>query len=163
YVRPDAKRLDGLRLDFNENLRGPSPKVMEAVAKVPRINCSCYPEPDHLIQALSRFLGVARECLLPTNGSDEAISAVFEPYVDKGESVILLSPSYDMYALYANITGAHIHWIAYREDFQFPLEEILQAIQPDTRLVVLANPNNPTGTLISRESLLRIVEANPHM
>jgi histidinol-phosphate aminotransferase len=164
YADPGVGRMDALRLDFNENLLGASPKVLEALAKISREEYACYPEYEDLNNALSEFLRVAKDCLIPTNGSDEATRAIFDTYIEKGDEVILLSPSYFMYELYAQVAGAKIVWMPYcLRDFSFPIEEILNAIGPNTRLIALANPNNPTGTLIEREDLLRIIEANPKM
>jgi histidinol-phosphate aminotransferase len=164
YADPGEGRMDALRLDFNENLLGASPKVLEALGKISREEYGCYPEYEALSNALSGFLRVAKDCLIPTNGSDEAIRAIFDTYLEKGDEVILLSPSYSMYELYAQVAGAKIVWVSYcLRDFSFPIEEVLNAIGPNTRLIALANPNNPTGTLIERKDLLRIVEANPKM
>ena len=135
---------------------------LRPLRNVSREEYGCYPEYADLNNALSEFLEVEEDCVIPTNGSDEAIKTIFDTYVEKGDEVILLSPSYSMYELYAQVAGAKIVWISYRlNDFYFPIEEILNAIRPNTRLIALANPNNPTGTLIRREDLLRIVEANP--
>ncbi len=164
YADPGVGRMGALRLDFNENLLGASPKVLEALGKISREEYGCYPEYEALNNALSEFLSVAKDCLIPTNGSDEAIRAIFDTYVEKGDEVILLSPSYSMYELYATVAGAKIIWVSYcLKDFSFPIEEVLNAIGPNTRLIALANPNNPTGTLIEREDLLKIVEANSKM
>jgi histidinol-phosphate aminotransferase len=83
-------------------------------------------------------------------------------YVAGGDDVMLLKPSYAMYRFYAEVAGAAVREIAYRsEDLAFPLEELLAAIQPTTRAILLANPNNPTGTGIDREGLRRVIEAAP--
>ncbi len=157
-------RMGAIRLDFNENLLGASQKVMEAIGKISREECGCYPEYADLNKALSQFLSVREECVIASNGSDEAIKTIFDAYVDKGDEVILLTPSYSMYELYAQVAGAKIIWVPYGSDgFSFPIEEILEAIRPNTRLIALANPNNPTGTLIDREDLIKIIEANPKM
>ncbi len=101
--------------------------------------------------------------MIATNGSDEAIKVLFDAYIDKGDEVILLTPSYSMYEIYAQIAGADIAWIPYGPDFSFPISEILKKIGPSTRLIAIANPNNPTGTLIPREALVKIIEKNPKM
>ena len=85
--------------------------------------------------------------LLLTNGTDEAIQVLLNTYVDDGDEVLLLRPSYAMYRFYAEVAGAAIREIDYRAgDLAFPLEELLDAIRPATRAVLIANPNNPTGT-----------------
>jgi histidinol-phosphate aminotransferase len=164
YQGPGEGRKEALRLDFNENLSGPSPKVLEALRNIPRETYGCYPEYRELLETLSAFLHIPSECILPTNGSDEAIRALFDTYVEKGDQVVLLAPSYPLYELYAKIAGAEILWVSYDlNSGEFPIEEVLRVIEPDTRLIALANPNNPTGTLIERQELLRIIQANPSM
>jgi histidinol-phosphate aminotransferase len=163
YIGPGENRIEYLRLDFNENVLGPSPKVLEALRAVTRAEYGCYPEYENLIAALSGFLKVPDTCILPTNGSDEAIRSLFDAYVEKEDEVILLVPSYSMYEIYAGVAGCKIVWVPYPEDFSFPIEAVLKAIGPKTRLIALANPNNPTGTLIAREDLVKIIEANSNM
>lgn len=163
YVPPMEGRMGNLRLDFNENLWGASPAVIEAIGKITQEECGCYPEYEVFKRMLSIFFGVEETCIIPTNGSDEAIRVLFDTYVDKGEEVILLSPSYSMYELFSQVAGAKIVWISYPSDFSFPVEEVLTKIGPNTRLIALATPNNPTGTLIPRKDLQRIIEKNPKM
>ena len=82
-----------------------------------------------------------------TNGTDEAIQVLVNTYVDDGDEVLLLRPSYAMYRFYAEVAGASIREIDYRaQKLAFPLEELLAAIRPQTRAILIANPNNPTGT-----------------
>jgi histidinol-phosphate aminotransferase len=98
-----------------------------------------------------------------TNGTDEAIQLVVNTYVDDGDDVLLLKPSYAMYRFYAEVAGAAVREIEYRhEDLAFPLEELLGAIRPETRSILIANPNNPTGTGIGAEGLRRVIEAAPN-
>ncbi len=163
YSGPGEGRMGTMRLDFNENLLGASPKVAEAIAKVTREEYGCYPEYEELYRALSAYLGVREECVIACNGSDEAIKVLFDVYVEKGDEVILLAPSYSMYELYAEVAGAKIVWVSYLPGFIFPIEEILKQIGPKTRFIAIANPNNPTGTLIAREDLVKIIEKNPQM
>lgn len=164
YVGPRSGRLNCMRLDFNENPYGPSPKVMEALQAISREECGCYPEYAQLNRALSDYFGVAPECVLAANGGDEGIRAIFDTYVDKGEQVILLSPDYSMYELYAQAAGACIVRIScFSDSFVFPIEQIMEAITPRTRLLALSNPNNPCGALIARENIVKIAAAHPHM
>ncbi len=87
------------------------------------------------------------EQFLFTNGTDEAIQVFINTYVDAGQEVVLLRPSYAMYRFYAEVAGAALRTIDYPQpDMEFPLEEVLDAITPETRAVLIANPNNPTGT-----------------
>src|SRR5665811_846757 len=93
------------------------------------------------------------------SGTDEAIQVIVNTYIDDGDDVLLLRPSYAMYRFYAEVAGASIREIDYRpENLAFPLEELLDAIRPSTRAILIANPNNPTGTGIAIEGIERILE-----
>ncbi len=97
-----------------------------------------------------------------TNGTDEAIQVFVNTYVDDGQEVLLLKPSYAMYRFYAEVAGATIREVAYPPPaMEFPLQEVLDAITPETRAVLFANPNNPTGTGISLLGIERILQRAP--
>jgi histidinol-phosphate aminotransferase len=99
------------------------------------------------------------EQFLFTNGTDEAIQVLLNTYVDDDDDVLLLRPSYAMYRFYAEVAGASVREIDYRpDDLSFPLEELLDAIRPTTRAILIANPNNPTGTGVSIEGIEKILE-----
>jgi histidinol-phosphate aminotransferase len=96
--------------------------------------------------------------MLFTNGTDEAIQVLINTYIDDGDGVLLLRPSYAMYRFYAEVAGASIREIDYRAaDLAFPLEELLDAITPATRAVIVANPNNPTGTALGLDGIEKIL------
>lgn len=151
YSPPTGGRSDKLRLDFNENTVGCSPRVLEFLRE--RLSASglaVYPEYSETKRALAAFFGVAEDEFLLTNGTDEAIQVLVNTYVDDGDDVLLLKPSYAMYRFYNEVAGASIREVEYRAgSLAFPFEELLDAIRPTTRAVLVANPNNPTGTGIS--------------
>jgi histidinol-phosphate aminotransferase len=160
YNPPTGGRADKLRLDFNENTVGASPKVIEYLRK--RLNeasLAVYPEYDAVKQELADFFEVEADDFTLANGTDEAIQVLINTYIDDGDEVLLLRPSYAMYRFYAEVAGAKIREIPYRtEKLAFPLEELLDAIRPTTRAILIANPNNPTGTGTSRAGVERILE-----
>ncbi|HEY1339476.1 MAG TPA: histidinol-phosphate transaminase, partial [Bryobacteraceae bacterium] len=101
---------------------------------------------------------VAPEQFVFTNGTDEAIQVFVNTYVDDGQEVVLLRPSYAMYRFYCEVAGAKIQEVEYPQpDMEFPLQAVLDAITPETRAVLLANPNNPTGTGVSLLGIERIL------
>ncbi len=163
YSPPTSGRAGKLRLDFNENTVGASPRVAEFLRE--RLSAEAlavYPEYDRVRPKLAAFFGVEESRLLLTNGTDEAIQVLVNTYVDSGEEVVLLKPSYAMYRFYAEVAGAAIREIPYRSgDLSFPLEELLEGLGPGTRAVFIANPNNPTGTGVPVEGIRRILEAVP--
>jgi histidinol-phosphate aminotransferase len=83
-------------------------------------------------------------------------------YVDDGDEVLILRPSYAMYRFYAEVAGAWVREIPYREGtLAFPFEELMNAMHPDTRAVLISNPNNPTGTAIRLEGIERLLRRAP--
>jgi histidinol-phosphate aminotransferase len=160
YSPPTAGRAGKLRLDFNENTVGASPRVLEYLREhLTEAQLSIYPEYGETKRELADFFGVEPDDFVLTNGTDEAIQVLINTYVDDDDEVLLLRPSYAMYRFYAEVAGANIREVAYRQEkLAFPLEELLEAIRPSTRAVLIANPNNPTGTGTSRAGLQRILE-----
>ncbi|MCL6545122.1 MAG: histidinol-phosphate transaminase [Bryobacteraceae bacterium] len=160
YSPPTAGRAGKLRLDFNENTIGAPPHVVEALRRRLEADLlAVYPEYGEVRAALAAYFQVSPDQLLLTNGTDEAIQVIINTYVDDGDEVLLLRPSYAMYRFYADVAGASVREIDYRpEDLAFPLEELLEAIGPATRAILIANPNNPTGTAASREQLEMILD-----
>ena len=160
YSPPTAGRAGKLRLDFNENTVGCSPRVVEFLReRLSADGLSVYPEYGEARQALAAFFGVAPDQLLLTNGTDEAIQIVLNTYVDDGDQVCLLRPSYAMYRFYAEVAGAALREVDYRAGtLAFPLEELLATIEPSTRAVLIANPNNPTGSGVGLEGIERILK-----
>ena len=163
YSPPTGGRAGKLRLDFNENTVGCSPRVIEFLReRLSADGLSIYPEYDETRPELAAYFGVAADQLLLTNGTDEAIQVLVNTYVDDGDEIVLLRPSYAMYRFYSEVAGAAIREIDYRpEDLSFPLDEFLAAIGPRTRATLIANPNNPTGTAIDLAAIEKILAAAP--
>ncbi len=100
--------------------------------------------------------------LLLTNGTDEAIQVLVNTYLDDADEVIIARPSYAMYRFYAEVAGAKIREIDYLPGtLAFPLAELLEAITPATRAILISNPNNPTGTAIGVPEIEQILERAP--
>ncbi len=160
YSPPSADRADKLRLDFNENTVGCSPRVVEFLKRqLDENRLATYPEYTEARKELAGHFRVENEQMLLTNGTDEAIQVLINTYVDDGDEVIILRPSYAMYRFYAEIAGGTIHEIDYRADtLQFPLEELLDAIQPSTRAILISNPNNPTGAAVDIVGIEKILK-----
>jgi histidinol-phosphate aminotransferase len=163
YSPPTGGREGKLRLDFNENTAGCSPKVIEALQKyITADHLTIYPEYGAAMEALAKFFGVEQAEFTMTNGTDEAIQVLLNTYADAGDDVVMLRPSYAMYRFYAELAGASVREIEYRPaNLAFPLDNFLDALRPETRAVLIANPNNPTGTGIGRDSIRLILETVP--
>ena len=160
YSPPTAGRAGKLRLDFNENTVGASPKVVEYLREhLTEAGLAVYPEYGEVKREIAQFFGVDPDDFILTNGTDEAIQVLINTYVDDNDEVLVLKPSYAMYRFYAEVAGANVRTIPYRaEKLAFPLEELLDVIGPVTRAVLIANPNNPTGTGTTRAGIERILD-----
>ena len=159
YSPPTGGRAGKLRLDFNENTVGCSPHVIDAIrTRITADALSVYPEYSDAKQAIAAYFHVKPEQFVFTNGTDEAIQVFINTYVDDGQEVLVLKPAYAMYRFYAEVAGAKIKEVAYPQpDMEFPLQEVLDAITPETRAVLISNPNNPTGTGLSLLGIERIL------
>ena len=160
YSPPTAGREGKLRLDFNENTVGCSPRVIEFLReRLQPAGLAVYPEYADTKRVLADFFEVKPEQFLLTNGTDEAIQVFINTYVNTGDEVVVLRPAYAMYRFYAEVAGAAIREVAYRPpQMDFPLDEMLHAITPTTRAVIIANPNNPTGTAVQFHGIERILK-----
>jgi histidinol-phosphate aminotransferase len=160
YHPPLAGR-QGLRLDFNENTDAASPRVMQRLQRLCPDELAKYPERDPVEVLVAKFLEVSRSEVLLTNGVDEAIHLLCQAYLDRADEAIIVVPTYSMYAIYAKATAAEVIRVRSADNFQFPLQAVLNAITPRTRLIAIANPNNPTGTVVSNDELLELARCAP--
>src|SRR5260370_11696992 len=160
YSPPTGNRAGKLRLDFNENTVGCSPRIIDFLkGQLSAERLAIYPDYADVRPVLAEFFRVDPAQLVLTNGTDEAIQVLINTYVDDGGEVLLLHPSYAMYRFYAEVAGASIREIDYRPGgLEFPLEELLAAISPSTRAVLIANPNNPTGTAVPLSGIEKILK-----
>ncbi len=176
YSAPLEGRRGLLRLDFNENTLGPSPKVVAAIRAIPADQYAIYPEYEGLREAVLANLahvGLSQP-LQPDqiglfNGVDAAIHAIFHAYGDRGDTLLTTSPTFGYYTPCAQMQGMVIEEIPYRlPDFAFPLEELRAALlsngalgwQPP-RILLICNPNNPTGTRLAPELILELAAEAP--
>lgn len=164
YSPPSAGRAGKLRLDFNENTVGCSPAVVNALVQaITQERLTIYPEYEATRRVLSEFFALPESQFLLTNGTDEAIQVLVNTYVDDDQEAIILTPSYAMYRFYAEVAGAKVRTLPYRPGtLAFPLDELLAAITPATRAILLSNPNNPTGTGIDLATIETILQRAPH-
>jgi histidinol-phosphate aminotransferase len=164
YHPPTGGRGDKLRLDFNENTIGCSEKVTQfLVEHLVENDLAVYPEYNEARKELAAYFKVGENEFALTNGTDEAIQVLINTYVDDDDEVLILKPAYAMYKFYAEVAGAQVREIAYRPGtLAFPLQELLGAIQPTTKAVLISNPNNPTGTGVDLDGVVRILKRAPH-
>ncbi|MBI1861416.1 MAG: histidinol-phosphate aminotransferase family protein [Deltaproteobacteria bacterium] len=156
---PQSGRYERLRLDKNENISGFSPEIIqEMLSNVSPHFLAAYPEPGVLYQKIAKKHDLPESHVLVTAGSEMAIRYVFETYLDKGDEVVFLDPSFAMFEVFANICGATSVRIPFGPNLSLSVDDIVAAIGPKTKIVAIANPNNPTGTVLSETDLLRLAE-----
>ncbi len=159
---PPLRNREGLRLDFNENTVGCSPRVLERLRTLDAELLARYPERDPSERVVAGHLGLAAEEVLLTNGTDEAIHLICETYLEPEHEALIGVPTFAMYEIYAAATGAKVTPVLGDNSFRFPADEILGRVNERTRLIAVANPNNPTGAQASKDDLLRLAKAAPH-
>lgn len=160
YHPPLAGRV-GLRLDFNENTVGCSPRVIERLRQLTAEELARYPEREPVEATAAAYLKVKPEELLLTNGIDEAIHLVCETYLEPGDEALIIVPTFSMYEIFAAAPGARITKISAGANFSFPTQTILRHLSSTTRLIALANPNNPTGAAAPLEDVALIARSAP--
>jgi histidinol-phosphate aminotransferase len=159
---PPLSGRKGLRLDFNENTVACSPRVLEVLSGIAASELAKYPERALVEAKVARHLGLDAERVLLTNGVDEAIHVLCQTYLDRGDEFLFPTPTYSMYEIYGSCTDATVKTVPSAEGFAFPLESLLAAITPQTRLIAIASPNSPTGTVASRAQITEILNRAPH-
>ena len=156
---PPLGNREGLRLDFNENTAGCSPQVLERLRQLDGETLARYPVRETGEAVVAAHLGVSTDELLLTNGTDEAIHLICETYLSPGDEVLIAVPTFAMFEIYAAATGARVIPIPTGSDFAFPTQKVLSQITNRTRLIAVANPNNPTGAFAPVADLMKIAEA----
>ncbi len=147
-----------IKLDQNENLYGPSPKVNRALARYNSFNI--YPDAEQTIlrQQLSAYTGVSPECIVAANGSNQLLDLITRLFVGAGDGVINCVPTFDIYRFSTQICGGKLIEIQRDAKFAINVPAVKNAIDKKTRLIFLANPNAPTGNLTPRKDIVEVLE-----
>jgi len=159
YEAPEEGREGKLRLDFNENTVGCSPSVLRALRQVTAEQLAMYPEYESSVQRLAGYFGVRPSEMLLTNGVDDALRLLMEVFIEPGDAVLIPEPTFSMYRFFSQVAGARIVSVRYDEAMNFPLEATLRELRHSPHILFIANPNNPTGTLLDETALTRILDA----
>ena len=147
YHPPLAGR-EGLRLDFNENTVGCSPRVLDRLRSLTAEDLARYPERQPIESAVANFLGVSDAELLLTNGVDEAIHLLCQTYLATGDEALVVVPTYSMYRIYMSAAGAQVISIPAGPEFNFPLDAVRAGITDRTRLIEIARSAPSAAILI---------------
>jgi histidinol-phosphate aminotransferase len=164
----ETARESGLRVDqisklaSNENPLGPSPRARTAMQDA-LTGANLYPDGGgfYLRAALAKKLNVAPDSIVLGNGSNEIIEFIGHAFLRPGAEVVTSENAFIAYRLVASLFGAKAIEVVDREH-RFDLDAVRQAITPQTRVVFIANPNNPTGTLVRQEAIDRFMARVPN-
>ncbi len=167
YSAPLEGRRNLLRLDFNENTIGPSPLVIKSLREISRDEISIYPEysglKEKVVEALIKqnsSVNINSSEVGIFNGVDAAINAIFHAYGDFDDLMVTTSPTFGYYTPCAQMRGMKINSIPYEgQDFQYPFDSICAFISKNNpKILLICNPNNPTGTRLSPERIIEITK-----
>ena len=149
---------DIIKLDANENPYGCSPRVKEVLAKYPFFNL--YPDAGQteIRKQLAAFTGMPVENIVAGSGSDELIDLLLRLFLEPGDEVINCVPTFDMYRFSTQICGGKVIEVVRRPDFTVNVEAVKVAINKRTKMLFIANPNNPTGTLVPKNDIMELAE-----
>lgn len=161
---------DVLRLHYNENTAGCSPAVIEALRTLTPADIATYPDYTRITERVAQWLNVPSRSVMLTNGLDEGLQVVAQYgawHVDAAPSrqvrpqFIQVDPSFEMFEEFTRVVRAQLVRLAPGDDFAFPLERVLETIRPETRVIYLVDPNNPTGLPLPEGAAKAIAAAAP--
>ena len=153
-------REEYLRLDLNENPGGlPEEFIKSVLDTVTPQFVAQYPETKEFTQKLGNRIGAKLEEICLVNGSAEGIRHIIEAYSRPGGTILSVAPSYAMYEVYSKMYGRKHVGVPYEDDLSFDVDKFVDAITPETDIVVVLNPNNPMGDVYSYEDMDKIVAA----
>lgn len=160
-VKRELGLRDVIKLASNENPFGPSPKAVAAIKKH-LYEVNRYPESScfYLRQALSKKIKVRPDQLVFGNGSDELILLALRAFVEEGDEVVVTSPTFLIYEIASRIQGAKIKIVPTRY-FKYDLRAMKKAITKNTKIVFIANPDNPNGTYVTKNELEEFLKGLP--
>src|SRR5881398_1403760 len=166
YRPPLEGRAGKLRLDFNENTVGCAPGVVRALRRALNTDwLSRYPEYEEGRAVLAEYFGVSKDEMLISNGVDDAIKLICDTFVDPGDKMVVPAPTFPVFNFFHSVAGGRTVEVRFDENFSLPIGRLLSTINRSRaagRWVALANPNNPTGTMLPKKDLTAVLDAAPH-
>ena len=157
YV-PKINRLSKLRLDLNENIVGwPAELLRELLSEITPDDLSAYPETYRLQSSIARSHDLTSAHVLVSAGSEMAIRYVFEAYLGVGVELLILDPSFAMFEVYGRLFEAEVVKVPFDTSLKVAMGDVLGRLTSRTRVVAIANPNNPTGTVFCVDDLLMLL------
>ncbi|MCM8790857.1 MAG: histidinol-phosphate transaminase [Candidatus Omnitrophica bacterium] len=151
-----------VKLASNENCLGPSPKALASIRKS-LVNINRYPDTScfYLRKKLAKKLGVDEASLIFGNGSDEIICMAVRTFVAPGDEVVMAKPTFLIYEIVSQIQDATVRFVPIDSSLKHDLRAMKDAVTERTKIVFIANPDNPTGTYVTKNELESFLEGLP--
>jgi histidinol-phosphate aminotransferase len=145
-----------IKLSANESALGPSPKAIKEYIKVSK-NFKRYPDSDgtFLRKTIAKKFKLDQSRIILGSGSDQIFELICKAFLNKNDEVVVSQYSFIIYRIYSKINFAKVIY-APENNFNFSVNNILMSVNKKTKIVFIANPNNPTGTYIDKEEILRL-------
>jgi len=158
----EADSLEGfLRMDYSISKFPPSPKVIEAIKSVAK-DVNKYPDgaSRKLREALAKYNGVDPSMIIVGNGADEIIDMISRTFLEERDEIIIFTPTYAYYEYSARVVNARVKMIPSMTNntYSINVEKAIENVSPKTKIIWICNPNNPTGTSISQQTIKKILE-----
>lgn len=152
-----------LLLDFNERTLRIDPQIEKALTKFIKSGAlQKYPSYGDIVSRVAAYAGVPESNLMVTNGSDQGIDLVIRAACGPGDEAIVPAPSFAIYRQFAEVENVTVIEPLYTQEGGFPTSDVIGLVGSKTRLVVIPNPNNPSGTAVPREEIEQILQTAPN-
>ncbi len=161
-VQRELRLKDVIKLASNENCLGPSPKALDGIRKNLK-NINRYPDASsfYLKKKVAKFVGVKEGNIIFGNGSDEIIVLAAKAFLNDGDEVIISHPTFLIYEIASQVQDAKVRFVSSKADFRYDLKAMSEAVTEKTKMVFIANPDNPTGTYVNKKELNGFLERLP--
>ena len=152
-------RYKKIRLDKNEKIDKFSKSFLKNIrTKINSDLLTAYPEVGPLIKLIAKKNNIKKENILLTAGIDNALRTIIEAYTNKKDKVLILHPTFAMTSIYCKLANLNIVKIGYDKNLNLNFIELLKSINKKLKLIILSNPNSPSGTVISKKNLIEIIK-----
>src|SRR6266705_310061 len=147
-----------IKLNSNENPYGPGPAVLKALGDHNKYNN--YPDVDStaLRTALSAYTGLDSRFIVLSHGSNELINLLWHIFLSVGDNIICCTPTFSLYTFVTTFCGAYVLEVPRTADYEVDIDAIMAALTPETKLITLCSPNNPTGNPVSETDVLALLD-----
>ncbi len=149
---------DIIKLDANENPYGCSPRVNQALAAYPDFNIYTDNGQTRLRELLEGYTGVDAKHIVAGSGGDQIIDIVLRLFIGPGDEIINCIPTYAMFRFFIDLYGGTPVEVPRDENFAVNVNAVKAAITKNSKLILLANPNNPTGAITPRQDILEVLD-----